>query len=178
MELSGSFHHHCQFFKCWDLSSFCSSFGKCLFYTCRLRNIELQIHESVSQVKKFSTFLCMGRCKSQGSLKLCPWHVPQPSEACNAAFSEFPQGGCSPMTSRWQALPFLRVHWLMLKGCNCWFHSSGLPLLVMHLTNIWEAFLKYDQVLSHSTEGLILIQANILNRPLQVLRFRPGPINN
>ena len=100
MDLSGSFHHHCQFFKCWHLSSFCSSFGKCLFYTCRLRNIELQIHESVSQVKKFSTFLCMGRCKSQGSLKLFPWCVPQPSEACNAAFSEFAQGGCSPMTSR------------------------------------------------------------------------------
>ena len=37
MDLPGSVHHWCCF-KCWDLSSFCSSFGKCVFYTCRLRN--------------------------------------------------------------------------------------------------------------------------------------------
>ena len=92
MDLSGSFHHHCQFFKCWDLFSLCSSFGKCLFYTCRLRNTEFQIHETAYQVKKFSTFLRTGRCKSQGSLKLFPWCIPQPSGACNAAFSEFPWG--------------------------------------------------------------------------------------
>ena len=81
-----------------------------------------------------------------------------------------------PMTTRWQAFPFLRVHWLMLKGCNCWLHSSGLHLLVMHFTNIWEAF--HDQLLSHSTGSLILIQASILDRPLQMLGFRPCLINN
>ena len=69
MDLSGTVHHLCQCFKHWDLSSFWSSFGKCLFYTCRLRNTELQIHETRSQVKKFSAFLHMGRCKSQSSLK-------------------------------------------------------------------------------------------------------------
>ena len=135
--LSGSVDHLCQCFKRWDLSS-CSSFGKCLFYTCRLRNVELQIHETRSQVKKFSAFLHMGRLRSQGSLKLFPWYVPQPSGACNPAFwvsLGFTVGsgwsGHSLMTARWQVFPFLWAHWLTLKGCNRWFHSSGVPFLVM-----------------------------------------------
>ena len=59
VDLSGSVCHHDQCFKCCDLFSFCSSFGKCLFYTCRLRYAELQIHKTASQVNKFSAFLCM-----------------------------------------------------------------------------------------------------------------------
>ena len=39
-------------------------------YTCKLKNTELQTQEAAFQVKEFSSFLCMGRCKSQGSLKL------------------------------------------------------------------------------------------------------------
>ena len=75
MDLSGSVCHQCQCFKCWDLSSFCSSFGNCLLYTCKLRNTELQTQEAAFQVKEFSSFLCMGRCKSQGSLKLFSWYI-------------------------------------------------------------------------------------------------------
>ena len=90
------------------LSSFCSSFGKCLFYTCRLRYAELQIHKTAFQVNKFSAFLCVEWCKSQDSLILFPWYVPQPSGACNPAFSVssgFTIGsgwsGCGVMTVRW-----------------------------------------------------------------------------
>ena len=97
-------------------------------------------------LKKFSAFLQMGKGKSQGSLKLFPWYVSQPSGACNPAFwvsSGFTIGsgwsGCSPMTARWQVFPFLGVHWPMLKGCNSWFHYWSLPLLVMN-TIIWETF--------------------------------------
>ena len=69
-------------------------FGMCLLYTCRLRNIGHITQEAASQVKELCAFLCMGRCKSQGSLKLFPWYVPQLSGACNPVFSypEFPQG--------------------------------------------------------------------------------------
>ena len=119
MDLSGSVCHICWCFKLWDLSSFCLSFGKYLFYTCRLRNTELQIHEIASPVKK----LCLGRCKSQGLFKLFPWYLPQPSEACNFAFSSrFTIGsnwsGHSLMTARRQVFAFLGAHWLTFKGCN------------------------------------------------------------
>ena len=87
VDLSGSVCHLYQCFKSCDLSSFCSSFGKCLFCTCRLRYAELQIHETASQVNKFSAFLCVEWCKSQDSLILFPWYVPQLSGACNPAFS-------------------------------------------------------------------------------------------
>ena len=59
-------------------------FGKCLLYTCRLKEYSqpkswelyfiqrefwgLQAQEATSQVKEYSAFLCMGRCKSLGSL--------------------------------------------------------------------------------------------------------------
>ena len=108
-------------------------------------------------LKKFSAFLQMGKCKSQGSLKLFPWYVSQPSGACNPAFwvsSGFTIGsgwsGCSPMTARWQVFPFLRAHWFRLKGCNSWFHYWSLPLLVTN-TIIWETF--HDQLLSAALGG-------------------------
>ena len=43
------------------------------------RNIQslLLIKENqTSQVNEFSAFLCMGRCKSLGSLKLFLWYAP------------------------------------------------------------------------------------------------------
>ena len=39
---------------------------------------------------------------------------------------------CSLWTDKWHVFTLLGVHWLTLKGCNCWFHSSSLPLLVMN----------------------------------------------
>ena len=45
-------------------------FGKCLLYTyCQLQNFALEIQETITQVKELSTFPCMGRHKSRGSLK-------------------------------------------------------------------------------------------------------------
>ena len=118
VDLSGSVRHLYQCFKCCDLSSFCSSFGNCLFYTCILRYGELQIHETASQVNKFSTFLCMEWCKNQGSLILFPSYVPQPSRVCNPAFSVslgFTIGsgwsGCSLMTVRWCWLKNMITTW-------------------------------------------------------------------
>ena len=130
-------------------------------------------------LKKFSAFLQMGKGKSQGSLKLFPWYVSQPSGACNPAFwvsSGFTIGsGWSGMTARWQVFPFLGAHWFTLKGCNHWFHSSGLPFLAMnghYLGDIsWSTFVS-------SAGRLIPVQSNILDMALQVLSFGPGPINN
>ena len=45
-------------------------FGMCL--PCRLRNIGHISQEAASHVKELCAFLCMGRYKSQGSLKLFP----------------------------------------------------------------------------------------------------------
>ena len=39
---------------------------KCLLYSCRLRDIELETQEAEFQVTDFSTFPRMERCKSQG----------------------------------------------------------------------------------------------------------------
>ena len=44
------------------------------------------------------------------------------------------------------------------------------------MTIIWETLC--DQPLSRGAGRLILVQANILDMPLQVLSFGPGPINN
>ena len=158
MDLSGSIHHLCQCFRCWDLSSFCSCFEKDIFFTCRLRNTKLQIQETRSQVKKFSALLCKKRCKSQGSLKLFAWYVPQPPGAGNPAFwvsSGFTirsaWGGCSPVTGRWQVFPFLG------EG-SCWRAvitdsiSQAFPFWSW-MTIIWETF--HDQLLSHVAGRLI-----------------------
>ena len=59
MDLSGSVRHLCQCFRCWDLSSFCSSFGKCLFYTF---NLEILNFKSTRQDLKLRNSVHMGRC--------------------------------------------------------------------------------------------------------------------
>ena len=81
----------------------------------------------VSQVKEFSIFLCMGRCKSLGSLKSFLWCAPEVSGASILCF---------------HILSFLRAHQLILEGyiandCDIlclpiWleiFHFSSCPLV-------------------------------------------------
>ena len=68
-----------------------SIFGKYLSYNSRLRNSELQIHEIASQVKKFSAFLCMGRCEL-GLINIIYLVFTSAIWACNPAFSEFAEG--------------------------------------------------------------------------------------
>ena len=46
----------------------------------------------ISQVKEFSAFLCMGRCKSLGSLKSFLWQAPQ----LTCAFSSWVSSWCIP----------------------------------------------------------------------------------
>ena len=93
MDLSRSVCHFYQCFRCLIFFFYFfvfSIFGKYLSCNCRLRNTELQIHEIASQVKKFSAFLCMERCK----LGLINIYLVFTSAiwACNPAFSEFPEG--------------------------------------------------------------------------------------
>ena len=59
----------------------------------------------ISQVKEFSAFLCMGRCKSLGSLKSFLWYAPQLSGASILCF---------------HTLSFLRAH-----RCREWLQSDG-----------------------------------------------------
>ena len=80
----------------------------------------------MSQVKEFSAFLCMGRCKSLGSLKSFLWYAPRLSGASVRCFLRAPLGsGCSLMAARWQVffvsfLSSLRAHQLTISGgCNC-----------------------------------------------------------
>ena len=120
MDFTGSVHHLCQCFKHWDLSSFWSSFGKGLFYTCRLRNTELQIHETKSQVEKFSNFLHMGRCKSQSSLKFNFLGMNLSHLGPVILYSEFPQFSSVQFSSVAQSCPIL---------CNPMNRSTpGLPV--------------------------------------------------
>ena len=41
-----------------------------------IKRLLLIKENQISQIKEFSTFLCMGRCKSLGSLKSFPWSAP------------------------------------------------------------------------------------------------------
>ena len=46
-----------------------------------IQKLLLMKENQISQVKEFSTFLCMGRCKGLGSLKSFLGYAPQLSEA-------------------------------------------------------------------------------------------------
>ena len=62
------------------------------------RNIKrlLLIKENqTSQVNEFSAFLCMGRCKSLGSLILFLWYTPSLSRASILLFSSWIPSGCT-----------------------------------------------------------------------------------
>ena len=78
-------------------------FGKCLLYTCCQPQIStLEIQETITQVKELSTFPCMGRHKSQGSLKWLPWYILQLSEGMGSYIPSISSGfttgsGCSMM---------------------------------------------------------------------------------
>ena len=82
----------------------------------------------ISQVKEFRVLLCMGRCKSLGSLKSFPSYASQLRGQYPVFFTSLaPLGlrvgnGCNLMSDRLQVFfSFLsapRAHWLTLKGCD------------------------------------------------------------
>ena len=82
----------------------------------------------ITQVKEFSTLLCMGRCKSLGSLKSFLWYAPELSGPVSCfhilSFSWLTKGSdCSLMATRWQIFLFLNslsTHQLTLEDCNGW----------------------------------------------------------
>ena len=127
-------------------------FGKCLLYTCCQPQIStLEIQETITQVKELSTFPCMGRHKSQGSLKWLPWYILQLAEGMGSYIPSISSGfttgsGCRLTDPRYRIFSF-SADQHMLEGCDCWFQCSGFPLLVMNVTNIWETF--HYQHLSH-----------------------------
>ena len=57
-----------------------------------IKTVLLIKEDQISQVKEFSAFLCMGRCKSLGLLKSFLWYVPQLSGARILCFSGFTFG--------------------------------------------------------------------------------------
>ena len=84
VDLSGSVCHLYQCFKCCDCLLFVPLLESVYFTPVDLETLNFK---SMRQdLKKFSAFLQMGKGKSQGSLKLFPWYVSQPSGACNPAF--------------------------------------------------------------------------------------------
>ena len=88
---SGSDCHHCQDTKCWDLSSL--FFGKCLLYTCRLRNID-NLNFKLRHVGFFYVW--------EDANVWAPWN------------NFLDLGACVPYPK------FLIAHQLVLKGCNHW----------------------------------------------------------
>ena len=88
----------------------------------------------IPQVKEFSTFLCMGRCKGLGSLKACLWYVPHLSGASTLHFNILSilrltssHGGLESlitMTSLWtdtsRNTPFLTVSPFGFSHCFEW----------------------------------------------------------
>ena len=106
----------------------------------------------ISQIKEFSTFLCMGRCKSLGSLKSFPWSAPLLSGAGVLCFHILSFLGAHPREwlqsdGCWMAgvlsfLSSLRAHQLPVSGgYNCWWlwhplftdMAGNIPFLICQL---------------------------------------------
>ena len=151
----------------------------------------------ISQVKEFSGFLCMGRCKSLGSLKsFFDMHLSYLGPVFSVFHIQVSSGllvgnDCSLMAARWQVffpswvpsgLTQLRW-WLQLVitvtsfvySCSRKHSISQFLPLVWNSTNIWETF--RDLLLSHGPGRLISHQVkDPVNMPLQMLILGLGPL--
>ena len=120
----------------------------------------------------------MGRRKSVGSLKPLLWYAPQLSGVGTLCFHILSSSGlmmgsgCRLMPAPCQVffsfLSFLRVHWLTLENCNCWwlwhlclliwqgiFHFSCVLLWNLGSCKVLMAFLNYTaRKLSYIFENL------------------------
>ena len=76
-----------------------------------IKRLLLNKEKQVSQIKKFSTFLCMERCKSLDSMKSFLSHASQLSAASIPCFFSVltTVSGCSPRVARSQVLFSLLV---------------------------------------------------------------------
>ena len=139
----------------------CSSRKSAYFMPVYLEILNFK-RKRASQVRKFSALLCMGRCKSQGSLNpilyiLATWGLSFCFLSVSLRFTTGSSwSGCHLRTARRQAFPFPRAPWLPWKGCNRWLRLSGLPSWSW-MTIIWETF--HDQLLSHGIGWLIPVQS-------------------
>ena len=111
---------------------------------------ERKKEKQTSRVNEFSTFLCMGRCKSLGSLKSVLWYGPYLSRASILVFSFQ------------NSLP---VH--SLCGCGGWKFDgcSILCLLIWQTTffiHVWESsldfswFFLFNKVRIREVKGVLL----------------------
>ena len=108
-----------------------------------IKNWLLIEENKISQVKKFSTLLCTGRCKSLGSLKSFLWYASQLPGASILCFHILSSSGltvgsgCSLMADRWQILFFLI--YFRFSGSHRWavITDDWHPCLLIW----WEIFL-------------------------------------
>lgn len=143
-----------------------------------LRNTELQTQEAAFQVKEFSSFLCVGRCKSESSLKSFSWCIPSYLRP-GALYSQ--SSLCAHhrewlwSDGRWQVdLPLhLPAHTGELELLIPFFSSSHHGQEFDHyLGDIsWSTFVPWCWQV-HPSSG------KILGMPFQVLSFGPNSINN
>ena len=111
-----------------------------------MKRLLLIKENQILQVKEFSAFLCMRRCKSLGSLKSFLWHASQPSGASILTHPEFPQGSPAAvwwlLDGRYSFQPWVSLARLTWEGCICWWLWH--PLFIDMAENI--SFLKYPSL--------------------------------
>ena len=115
----------------------------------------------ISQVKKFSAFLCMGRCKSLSSQKSFLLYASQLSGTNILCFPGLTiEGGCSLMGAGWQVLLFPpRAHWLtveaaMVKDCDILVYWYGRKYSISQLYLLSSEITKTRQ-LGHHHQPLV-----------------------
>ena len=125
----------------------------------------------IFQVKEFSTFLCMGRCKSLGLLKSFLLYAPQHLGLVSKVYTHwasFPQGSLWEVAIVWWLLDSryspVQAHWLTLEGCSCW-------LLWHPCLLIWQEIFHFSCPLSEKKE---LFDVHVRQLLKQILPFWKG----
>ena len=103
----------------------------------------------ISQVKEFSAFLCMRRCKSQGSLISFLWDAPQLSGASVLCFLTLVSSGC--------AVRVAAVSWLLDQGAFLICNLSSLRALTLGggCSHWWQ----WHPLLTDITSNILFLKA-------------------
>ena len=120
-----------------------------------IKRLLLIKENQTSQVKEFSAFLYMGRCKSLGSLKLFLWYASQLSGASILCFShpELPWGSPKGVAAVW---------WL-LDGRYSFLPEfpQGSPSVVAHLLMTVTSFVYWysrEYSISHDQVSIVTVE--------------------
>ena len=139
-----------------------------------IKRLLLLKENQISQVKEFSAFLCMGKCKSLGSVKSFLWYVPQLSGASFLRFhilsflrvhhGEWLQPDGCQMADILSILSSLRAQQLTIHGgCNCWWLWH--PCLL-----VWQEIFRFSDRPLFSFPTQTLGQLSLMKK-----RVCPGP---